>query len=116
MFWNFFVQLLQEPDKVTLICAHDSDLRVVRLNPHAATPIFARGFGGALRKAIRWASTPWDRSGRIERSIASVRPRQALHVVERYLLDYESHQASARTGRNECKTEDSAGFFHGLQG
>ena len=37
IFWNFFVQLLQQPDKVTLLYAHDSDFRTVRLNqPHPA--------------------------------------------------------------------------------
>ena len=37
IFWNFFVQLLQQPDKVTLVYAHDSDFRTVRLNqPHPA--------------------------------------------------------------------------------
>jgi len=32
IFWNFNVQLLQQPDKVTLIDPHDSDFRMVRLN------------------------------------------------------------------------------------
>src|ERR1700722_2350880 len=32
IFWNFNVQLLQQPGKVTLIYPHDSDFRVVRLN------------------------------------------------------------------------------------
>jgi hypothetical protein len=37
IFWNFNVQLLQQPDKVTLIYPHDSDFRVVRLNHRQPT-------------------------------------------------------------------------------
>jgi hypothetical protein len=40
IFGNFLVQVLQEPDKITLAYAHDRDFRVVRLNqPHAATVV-----------------------------------------------------------------------------
>src|SRR5215467_9255017 len=40
IFWNFNVQLLQQPDKVTLIYPHDNDFRTVRLNqPHPATVV-----------------------------------------------------------------------------
>src|SRR3984957_20564377 len=40
IFWNFFVQLLQQPDKVTLVYQHDNDTRTVRMNqPHPATVV-----------------------------------------------------------------------------
>src|SRR5882724_1157341 len=40
IFWNFDVQLLQQPDKVTIIYQHDDDFREVRLNqPHPAKVI-----------------------------------------------------------------------------
>src|SRR5262252_8751277 len=32
IFWNFFVQFLQQPDKLTLVYPHDSDFRTVRLS------------------------------------------------------------------------------------
>lgn len=32
IFWNFFVRLLQLPDKVVLVYQHDDDFRQVRLN------------------------------------------------------------------------------------
>jgi len=37
IFWNFEIQLLQQPDKVTILYPHDQDHRQVRLNqPHPA--------------------------------------------------------------------------------
>ena len=41
--WNFFLQILQQPDKVTLVYQHDSDTRHVRLNgQHPATVVPSR--------------------------------------------------------------------------
>src|ERR1700722_10034405 len=40
IFWNFSVQILQQPDKVTLVYQHDNDTRTVRMNqPHPATVV-----------------------------------------------------------------------------
>ena len=40
IFWNFEIQLLQQPDKVTIINPHDQDYRQIRLNqPHPAKVI-----------------------------------------------------------------------------
>src|SRR5580704_18773612 len=40
IFWNFDIQLLQQPDKVTIIYQHDDDHREVRMNqPHPAKVI-----------------------------------------------------------------------------
>jgi hypothetical protein len=40
IFWNFYLRVLQQPDKVTLVYQHDDDFRQVRLDqPHPATVI-----------------------------------------------------------------------------
>src|SRR5262245_642124 len=37
IFWNFEIQILQQPDKVTILYPHDQDHRQIRLNqPHPA--------------------------------------------------------------------------------
>jgi hypothetical protein len=99
IFWNFFLQLLQQPDKVTLVYAHDNDFRVVQLNqPHPATVVptlhgdsVGRYEGDTLivdtvgvklgpYRAVDRFGTPYT---------------QALHVVERYrLIDYEATKAA----------------------
>ncbi len=90
LFWNFFVQLLQQPDKVTLLYAHDSDFRTVRLNqPHPARVIPSLhgdsvghydgdtlvidtvGIKLGPHRMVDRFGTPYT---------------QALHVVERYRL------------------------------
>jgi hypothetical protein len=106
MFWNFSVRLLQQPDKVTIIYAHDNDFREVRLNqPHPATVIpsvhgdsVGRYEGDMLvidtvgikvgpYRMIDRFGTPYTR---------------ALHVVERYrLLDYEATKEALQRAEKE---------------
>jgi hypothetical protein len=97
IFWNFYVRLLQQPDKVTIIYQHDDDFRQVRLNqPHPASVIpsvhgdsVGHYQGDTLVidtvgikigpfAMVDWYGTPHT---------------EALHVVERYrLLDYDAAQ------------------------
>jgi len=104
--WNFNVQLLQQPDKVTLIYQHDSDFRVVRLNQsHPATVIPSLhgdsvghyegdtlvidtvGIKLGPHRMIDRFGTPYT---------------QALHVVERYrLLDYEATKEALERAEKE---------------
>jgi hypothetical protein len=89
------VQVLQEPDKVTLVYAHDSDLRVVRLNqPHAATvhPSIHADCVGHYEGDTLIIDTVGIKLGPHRMIDRFGRPyTQALHVVERYrLLDYEA--------------------------
>src|SRR6202140_322424 len=106
IFWNFDIQLLQQPDKVTVIYQHDDDFREVRLNqPHPAKVI---------------PSVHGDSVGHYEGDMLIVdtvgiklRPytmidrfgtpyTEALHVVERYrLLDYEA----AKEGQERTEKE-----------
>jgi hypothetical protein len=76
IFWNFYLRLLQQPGKVTLVYQHDDDFRQVRLNqPHPANVVpSVQGIRSAITKATRWSSTPWEsRSGRTGRSTVSAR-------------------------------------------
>ncbi len=70
IFWNFTVQILQQPDRVALIYAHDNDSRTVRMKRTSLIPRrwFRRSTGipSAITKAIRSSSTPsGSSSGRI---------------------------------------------------
>jgi hypothetical protein len=95
IFWNFFVQLLQQPDKVTLIYPHDSDFRTVRLNqPHPATVIPSLhgdsvGHYDGDTLVIDTIGVKLGPYRAVDRFGTPYSP--ALHVVERYrLIDYET--------------------------
>jgi hypothetical protein len=95
IFWNFGIQMLQQPEKITILYFYDHEFRQVRLNqPHPAqvTPswygdsvghydndtlvIDTVGIKIGPFSMIDWYGTPYT---------------QALHVVERYrLLEYEA--------------------------
>jgi hypothetical protein len=95
IFWNFNVQLLQQPDKVTLIYQHDSDFRTVRLNqPHPATvvPSLHGDSVGHYEGDTLVIDTVGIKLGPHRMIDRFGTPyTQALHVVERYrLLDYEA--------------------------
>jgi hypothetical protein len=95
IFWNFYVRLLQQPDKVTIVYAHDSDFRAVRLNqPHPATvmPSLHGDSVGHYEGDTLVIDTVGVKLGpyrMIDRFGTPYTP--ALHVVERYrLIDYEA--------------------------
>jgi hypothetical protein len=105
VFANFGMQILQRPDKVTILYPFDHQFRQVRLNePHPAHPT-PRWYGDSAGhyegdtlvvdtvaikmgpfSMIDWFGTPFT---------------EALHVVERYrLLDYEAtREAIARDAK-----------------
>jgi hypothetical protein len=95
IFWNFNVQLLQQPDKVTLVYQHDNDYRVVRLNqPHPAKviPTLHGDSVGHYEGDTLVVDTVGVKVGPHRMIDRFGTPyTQALHVVERYrLLDYEA--------------------------
>jgi hypothetical protein len=99
VFWNIGMQMLQEPNKVTLLYSNDHEVRHVRLNaqhPEKVTPswygdsvghyegdtlvIDTIGFKNGPHSMVDLYGTPFS---------------EALHVVERYrLIDYEAAQAA----------------------
>ncbi len=106
IFWNFFVQLLQQPDKVTLVYAHDSDFRVVRLNqPHPATvmPSLHGDSVGHYEGDTLVIDTVGIKLGPYRRLDRLGTPyTQALHVVERYrLLDNAAAKEALQRAEKE---------------
>jgi len=105
IFWNFFVRLLQQPNKVTIIYAHDNDFREVRLNqPHPATviPTLHGDSVGHYEGDTLVIDTVGIKLGPYRAIDRFGTPyTQALHVVERYrLLDFEAtKEALARADK-----------------
>jgi hypothetical protein len=111
IFWNLGIQILQQPDKVTILYSEDHAFRQVRVNqPHPArvTPSWYGDSVGHYEgdtlvidtvgiKAERpfamidWFGTPYT---------------QSLHVIERYrLLDEEAtREALERAGKRNVST------------
>jgi hypothetical protein len=96
IFWNFNLQVLQQPDKVTLVYAHDQDFREVRLNQqHPATVIpsihgdSVGHYEGGDTLVIDTVGIKLGPYRMIDRFGTPY--TQALHVVERYrLIDYDA--------------------------
>jgi hypothetical protein len=106
IFWNFNVQLLQQPDKVTLIYPHDSDFRLVKLNqPHSATviPSLHGDSVGHYEGDTLVVDTVGVKLGPHRMIDRFGTPyTQALHVVERYrLIDYEATKEALERAEKE---------------
>jgi hypothetical protein len=106
LFWNFSVRLLQEPDKVTLIYAHDDDYRKVRLNqPHPTTviPSLHGDSVGHYEGDTLVVDTVGIKLGPYRMIDRFGTPyTKALHVVERYrLLDYEATREALAQAEKE---------------
>src|ERR1700733_1752266 len=106
IFWNFSVQILQQPDKVTLIYQHDNDSRTVRMNqPHPATvaPTIHGDSVGRYEGDTLVIDTVGIKLGPYRMVDRFGTPySQALHVVERYrLIDYETTKQALAEAEKE---------------
>jgi hypothetical protein len=109
IFWNIAMQILQRPDKVTIIYYRDHEVRHVRMNqPHPArvTPSW---YGDSVGR-YEGDTLVIDTVGvKTDRPFAMVDMygtpyTQALHVVERYrLLDYEAANAAQARERENVR-------------
>ncbi len=113
IFWNFYVRMLQQPDKVTLIYQHDSDYRQVRLNqPHLANviPSVHGDSVGHYEGDTLIIDTVGVKLGPYRMIDRFGTPyTQALHVVERYrLIDYQATKEALDRGRNEWPSAGGA--------
>jgi len=100
--WNFEIQILQRPDKVTILYNHDHEFREVRMNvPHHAK-VIPSAHGDSVGRyegdtlvidTIGVKVGPYTKIDRLGTPYT-----EALHVVERYrLIDYEAAvEAQAR--------------------
>jgi hypothetical protein len=106
LFWNFFLRLIQLPDKVVFLYSHDDDFREVPLNkPHPATVIpsihgdsVGRYEGDTLViDTIGVKLGPYRYIDRFGTPYT-----QALHVIERYrLLDYDATKEALERAAKE---------------
>jgi hypothetical protein len=106
IFWNFDIQLLQQPDKVTIIYQHDEDRREVRLNqPHPAKviPSLHGDSVGHYEGDTLVVDTVGVKMGPYRMIDRFGTPySEALHVVERYrLLDYEATKEALERAEKE---------------
>src|SRR6202030_1706893 len=113
IFWNFYLRLLQQPDKVTLIYQHDDDFRQVRLNqPHPATvtPSVHGDSVGHYEGDTLVIDTIGVKLGpyrTIDRFGTPYSP--ALHVVERYrLIDYATTKEALALAAKELPRSGGA--------
>jgi hypothetical protein len=107
IFWNFGMQMLQQPNKITILYDQDHEFRQVRMNqPHPAlvTPSW---YGDSVGH-YEGDTLVIDTVGiKVDRPFAMVDTfgtpyTEALHVVERYrLLDYEAVKAAQERAGKE---------------
>src|SRR5262252_225464 len=102
IFWNFEIQILQQPGKVTILYPHDQDHRQIRLNqthPAKVTPTIHGDSIGHYEGDTLVVDTVGIKDGKYPMVDRFGTPyTEALHVVERYrLIDYEAaKEAQAR--------------------
>jgi hypothetical protein len=106
IFWNFEIEVLQQPDKITILYHHDHDFRQVRLNqphPEHVTPTLHGDSVGHFEGDTLVIDTIGIKPGRFTTLDRFGTPyTDALHVVERYkLLDYEAAKAAQERAEKE---------------
>jgi hypothetical protein len=96
IFWNLGMQMLQQPDKITILYDQDHEIRHVRMNePHPAqvTPSWYGDSVAHYEGDMLVIDTVGIKAGRPFAMVDMYGTpyTEALHVVERYrLLDYEA--------------------------
>jgi hypothetical protein len=109
IFWDFLMQMLQQPDKITMIYRHGNEVRRVRMNqPHPAqlTPSWYGDSVGRYEGDTLVVDTVGIKVGPFSMVDMYGTPQSpALHVVERYrLLDYEiAKEAIARNDKENFR-------------
>ena len=106
IFTNYATQLLQRPDKITILYDEDHEIRHVRMNqPHPAqlTPSWYGDSAGHYEGDTLVIDTVGFKIGPFSAIDQFGTPfTQALHLVERYrLIDYEAARAAQQRGGKE---------------
>jgi hypothetical protein len=112
VFWDFLMQMVQQPDKITMIYRHGDEVRRVRMNqPHPAdvTPSWYGDSVGHYEGDTLVIDTVGIKAGPFAMVDMYGTPHSpALHVVERYrLIDYED--AKDAIARNDKENSRAAG-------
>jgi hemerythrin-like domain-containing protein len=106
IFWDYLLQMFQQPDKITMIYRHGNEVRRVRLNqPHPVrvTPSWYGDSVGHYEEDTLVIDTVGVKIGPYAMVDMYGTPyTQALHVVERYrLLDHEAVKDALERGAKE---------------
>lgn len=104
--WNFDIEILQQPDKVTLIYEHDDDYREVRMNgthPAKITPSIHGDSIGHYEGDVLVIDTVGVKLGPYRMLDRLGTPyTETLHVVERYrLIDFDAAMAAEERAEKE---------------
>jgi hypothetical protein len=121
VFWDFLMQMFQQPDKITMIYRHGNEIRHVRMNePHPArlTPSWYGNSVGHYEGDALVIDSVGIKIGPFAMVDMYGTPHSpALHVVERYrLVDYaDAKDAMARNAKENSRTP-GADFDAGFRG
>jgi hypothetical protein len=114
VFWDFIVQIIQQPDKITMIYRHGDEIRRVRLNdthPAKVTPTWYGDSVGHYEGDTLVIDTVGIKIGPYAMVDMYGTPHTpALHVVERYrLVDYaEAEDALDRNDKENLRATGGA--------
>jgi hypothetical protein len=106
IFWNFEIQMIQQPDKVTILYHHDHDYRQIRMNqqhPEKVTPTVHGDSVGWYEGDTLVIDTVGVKVGKYTTLDRLGTPyTEKLHVVERYrLIDYEAAKEAQEKAQKE---------------
>src|SRR4029077_17988190 len=106
VFWDYLLQMFQQPDRITMIYRHGNEVRRVRMNqPHPANvaPSWYGDSVGHYEGNTLVIDTVGIKVGPFAMVDMYGTPHSpALHVVERYrLLDYETAKIAEERGQRE---------------
>src|SRR5215472_6520497 len=115
VFWDFLLQMFQQPDKITMIYRHGNEVRRVRLNdshPAQPTPSWYGDSVGHYEGDTLVIDTAAIKIGPFAMVDMYGTPHSpALHVVERYrLLPYEEAKAALERNAKENQRVGGAEF------
>jgi len=116
IFWDFWMEMLQKPDKVVMIYRHGNEVRWVRLNqshPAQLTPSWHGDSIGHYEGDTLVIDTVGMKVGPFSMVDMYGTPQSAaLHVIERYrLLDYEVAKDAIERNEKENFRASGGGEF-----
>ena len=121
VFWDFLMEMVQQPDRITMIYRHGNEVRHVRLNePHRAglAPSWYGDSVGHYEGDTLVIDTVGIRIGPFAMVDMYGTPHSpALHVLERYrLIDYADGRGAMERNAKENSRNPGADFDAGYRG
>jgi hypothetical protein len=121
VFWDFLMEMFQQPDRITMIYRHGNEVRHVRMNePHRAhaTPAWYGDAVGRYDGDTLIIDTVGIKIGPFAMVDMYGTPHSpALHVVERYrLVDYADAKDAMERNAKENSRTPGANFDDGYRG